>query len=173
MIHFTKPGGKHIPNSIPWGGIYAKRMQTQSSSRKECRSALETPKPMTITVPFLKEMLEVFVVGARKSVYVHEVSPADLEELILKITANSGLENDLLYQRCKLYMDRKTNSVHDIVAICGSICYRAGCVGLKLSNDHPFIYSHIDEPLVSHNIITPSTRIRLQPMLYGAYRIEE
>lgn len=124
------------------------------------------------TFPYLKEMLEVFIFGSRRSVYLHEIEDNKLDPLLLKIITAPD-DGSALYQMVKSYMEGNSTKKEAILAECASITYRAGCVGLKLSNDHPFIYSHLNEPLVSSAIITPSTRIRIQPMLYGAYRIEE
>lgn len=123
--------------------------------------------------PYLREMLEIFVIGSKKSVYLHEIEESKIDQLLLKIITQHNIDSDNLYAVAKQFMDGNTSKFHDILAICASICYRSGCVGLKLSNDHPFIYSHLNEPLISPTIVTPSTRVRLQPMLFGAYRIEE
>jgi hypothetical protein len=123
--------------------------------------------------PHLREMLEIFVIGSKKSVYLHEIEESKIDQLLLKVITQPAVDSDNLYTVAKQFMDGNTSKFQDIVSICASICYRAGCVGLKLSNEHPFIYSHLNEPLISPAIITPSARVRLQPMLFGAYRIEE
>lgn len=123
--------------------------------------------------PYLREMLELFVSGSKRSLYVHEIDDLKLDPLLLKVITEPGDEKSPIFLACKAYMEGNTTKKHDIIAISASTCYRSGCVGLKLSNNHPFIYSHIDEPLVSSTIITSSTRVRIQPMLFGAYRIEE
>jgi hypothetical protein len=47
-----------------------------------------------------------------------------------------------------------------------------GAVGLKLNPAERFFYSHSDEPLISIDRLSPETRLRIHPMLHGAFRLQ-
>lgn len=53
------------------------------------------------------------------------------------------------------------------------ILYRSGAVGLKFHSGERFQYSHMDEPLVSPDLLELETRLRVHPMLHGAFRLTD
>jgi hypothetical protein len=50
--------------------------------------------------------------------------------------------------------------------------YRVGAIGVKLKNGNRFMYSHLDEALLPIAQFTEDARIRIHPMLWGAFRLQ-
>jgi hypothetical protein len=47
-----------------------------------------------------------------------------------------------------------------------------GAVGVKLKNGNRFMYSHLDDALLPLAQFTEDARVRIHPMLWGAFRLQ-
>ena len=61
----------------------------------------------------------------------------------------------------------------DFVTDVAGILYRVGAVGIKLHSSERFIYSHSDQPIIAPALFSKFSRIRIHPMLHGAFRLQE
>lgn len=96
-----------------------------------------------------------------------------VDELTLHICAGTRRDFDPIYEVCQRYTDGKGATRLDVIQCLVSTLYRTGAVGIKLHAGDHFIYSHLHQPLISPNLIGPDTRMRLHPMLLGAYHLND
>lgn len=126
------------------------------------------------TFPTLSEMLS--FVTSEKSVSVNYTTLIDnpkLEELALNVGSGKKVSYDPIYDLCQAVCDTKKSAKEALLKNVLSILYRVGAVSLKTREEDRFIVSHLDEPLVSPDLIAASTHVRVHPMLHGAYRLNE
>jgi hypothetical protein len=122
--------------------------------------------------PSLDAILDLFT--SRKK------SGVDLTELIDKVDdfctrtwASTQIDRDPVWEICHVYADSGRKSAFDVLADLAAILYRVGGIGIKVSAQDRFIYSHIDQPLISAQILRPESKVRLHPMLHAAYNLQE
>ncbi|WP_123906295.1 DNA repair ATPase [Sphingorhabdus sp. YGSMI21] len=121
--------------------------------------------------PHLDEMIRLFVDKERR-VYKLGAIPTDkIQETAMNIAARPNPQKDLFWDMCKNVFDGEGVSEVEMVSVAASICYRVGAIGLKLSTEEPFVYSHLNEPLIPFDVLSTDTKVKVHPMLHGAYRI--
>jgi hypothetical protein len=98
---------------------------------------------------------------------------ASIDDLSLNLCESQNGELDSLHSLCQRYCDGKGVNRLEIIQNIVSALYRTGAVGIKLHSGEHFIYSHIDQPLISKDLVSPETKIRLHPMLHAAYHLNE
>lgn len=123
--------------------------------------------------PALKNMLNIF---ARKKKAILEfkdlMSDADVESVTLEL-CDPSLVGDPVAGECQVYMNSKGSDATRFMQLLFVTLYRAGAVGLKLDTSEAYIYSHLNQPLVSPHLIRSNTKMRLHPMLHAAYHLHE
>ena len=96
---------------------------------------------------------------------------SEADDLALSIYAENKIGRDPLYEIAKNYYDAETRSSEEIVREVVGILYRVGAIGTKLRNSDRFLYSHADQPLLPLPQLTEDARVRIHPMLWGAYHM--
>ena len=123
--------------------------------------------------PALEKMLNIFARKKRSIIEFRElVTDADADAVALEL-CDPSLVNDPVAAECHVYINSKGASPLIFMQFLVATLYRSGAVGLKLDTSEPYIYSHINQPLVSRHLIRDSTKIRLHPMLHAAYHLHE
>lgn len=61
----------------------------------------------------------------------------------------------------------------DVLVELTAILYRTDAIGVKISSQDRFVYSHMDQPLVAPQLLSLDTKIRLHPMLHAAYNLQD
>jgi hypothetical protein len=122
--------------------------------------------------PLLDDVLNLFT-SKRKS-------GVDLLELMDKVddfcTAIYGTKQqgfDPVWEVCHAYADSKRKTALDVLADLTAVLYRVGAIGVKVRAQDKFAYAHIDQPLISANLLTVDSKVRLHPMLQAAYNLQE
>jgi len=80
------------------------------------------------------------------------------------------LDGDPIYKTCDKYMDNEQFGSKLALAAFVSLAYQCGAIGVKLSEDTEYLYSHIDDPLLRDELIGSGAKFRLHPMLWGAFK---
>ena len=113
-------------------------------------------------------------VTARKRPSFEAIELMDkIDDLCLDVCAHRPDPRDPFYVVCSSYLESKLKGQIDVLQEALSILYRVAAIGLKLSPQDRFIYSHIDRPIVSPDLISVDTKIRIHVMLHGAYNFQE
>ncbi len=122
--------------------------------------------------PSLDAVLD-FVTSRRKS-------GVDLIELIdrvddfcTKAWTKEKVAHDPVWELCNRYAEDGRKIAFDVVAELAAILYRVGGVGIKISPQDRFFFAHIDQPLISAQVLSANSKIRLHPMLHAAYNLQD
>jgi len=122
--------------------------------------------------PSIKKLLD--FLGSRKKAVItltELCSGSEADDLALSIYAENKVGRDPLYEVAKNYYDAETRSSEEIVREIVGILYRVGAIGARLRNGDRFLYSHVDQPLLPLPQLTEDARVRIHPMLWGAYHM--
>jgi len=122
--------------------------------------------------PSIKKLLD--FLGSRKKTIItltELCSGSEADDLALSIYADHKIDRDPLYEVAKNYYDADSRSSQEIVREIVGILYRVGAIGVKLRSGDRFLYSHTDQPLLPLAQITEDARVRIHPMLWGAYHM--
>jgi hypothetical protein len=123
--------------------------------------------------PSIKRILD--FIGSKQKSIISLVELCESKEsgddLALAIYSEDKIAYDPLYQVAKDYYEQESRSSAQFLKEIVGLLYRVGAIGVKLRNGNRYLYSHIDEPLLSVAQITDDTRVRIHPMLWGSYRI--
>lgn len=123
--------------------------------------------------PSMKRMLD-FAASLKKTTFtLSEFTSDQIDELALGICSDGKSGYDPIFDHCQSYLDGKTKDQFALVQSAMAILYRAGAIGLKLNEAEQMTYSHLHQPLISMNLIQPSTRAKLVPMLHAAFHLHE
>jgi hypothetical protein len=140
-------------------------------SRKR-RDALE--QEWISAFPTLTKLLLFVTSRAKVMVAFVELNEAGLDDLALEIVTEGKRAFDPIFATAQAHVNKTQSGQTGGLAFLSEVAatlYRVGAVGLKLDPTERFIYSHIDEPLISPERLTVGTRLRIHPMLHGAFRI--
>lgn len=122
--------------------------------------------------PLLDEMLGL-VVSKRKS-GIDTVEVLDkVDDFCLACCSRPKVAFDPVFDICQNYLESKGHAQLDVLCEVLSILYRTGAIGLKLAPQDKFVYSHLNQPLISPQMITLDSKVRLHPMLQAAYNLQE
>ena len=122
--------------------------------------------------PSIKNILDYIGKYQKPAITIDELQfPDHLQELTFQICSEKKIGHDPIYDNAKSYFDDNSINSRVIVNQIIEIVYRIGAVGVKMKNGDSFIYSHIDQPLVQSIQFTQETRVRIHPMLWGAFRL--
>lgn len=122
--------------------------------------------------PLLSDMLDLVVSKRKAGIDVVDILDAT-DDFSLAVCSKPKVSYDPVFDLCQSYLDSKKANALDILCQILSILYRTGAIGLKLSPQDRFAYAHIDQPLISPQLISASSKIRLHPMLQAAYNLQD
>ena len=123
--------------------------------------------------PTLKHLLD-FIGRQRKIAFsLKELCDGGLDDLALSIYSEGKVSFDPLYKSAKNYVDSGENDNGMFARHLATILYRVGAVGIKVGVGDRLIYSHIDEPLISPDILENESKLRIHSMLHAAFRIQD
>ena len=147
------------------------RQATVEFSRKRL-DALE--QEWLSAFPTLRKILEFFASKKSTSVSFSQLlSGEGLADLALSIATAGKIQFDPIYDSSNLYAERGHREQFNFLQQIVATAYRTGAIGVKLTRNERFLYSHIDEPLISPARLNQDTRIRIHPMLHGAFRLSQ
>jgi hypothetical protein len=122
--------------------------------------------------PLLGGVLDLFT-SRRKS-------GVDLIELIDKVDdfctqtwSSQRVDHDPVWELCHDYAEGGKKLTFDVLAELAAILYRTGGIGIKVSAQDRFAYAHVDRPLISPQLLSPESKVRLHPMLHAAYNLQD
>lgn len=96
-----------------------------------------------------------------------------LDDLALGICSRESSAKDPAFKAAQDYCETSGANKMALLRCTIPILYRTGAVGLKFHAGDRFQYSHLDDPLISPEILEMDTRIRLHPMLHAAFRLTD
>lgn len=123
--------------------------------------------------PDLEKMMNIFA-RTKKSIleFSDLLSDSDVEALAIDL-CDPSLISDPVAEECQVFMTSKGADATVFMQMLVATLYRAGAVGIKLDTSEPYVYAHLNQPLVSRHLIRSNTKIRLHPMLHAAYHLHE
>lgn len=149
------------------GGLVKKAEAEFSRIRRE---ALE--QEWQSAFPSIKKMLDYIGLHKKPIVNYDELrTKSAVDDLALSIYSDEKIAKDPLFDIAKKYYEENQADIDVLVNKTVEILYRIGAIGVKLRNGDRYIYSHIDQPLLPVAQLTDDIRVRIHPMLWGAYRM--
>ncbi|MGH2509551.1 MAG: P-loop ATPase, Sll1717 family, partial [Ktedonobacteraceae bacterium] len=139
-------------------------------SRKR-RDALE--QEWLSVFPTLTKLLTFIAKLQKSTVVIAELCGATLDDLALEIVMGKARELDPLFAAARAHLEKNQARTLTFLGEMAATLYRVGAVGLKFAPTERFMYSHIDEPLIAPQRVTAETRLRIHPMLHGAFRLHD
>jgi len=146
--------------------------KAEAEYARKRRDALE--QEWRSAYPSVGQLLK-FITASRKVMleWSELLASAELDNLALVICAEGATDFDPMIEPAQAVLDDKPSArLHFLRAVVSTL-YRVGAVGVKLRPEDRFLYSHLDEPLISPDILGEGARIRIHAMLHGAYRLNE
>lgn len=120
--------------------------------------------------PTLRRLFD-FMSSRRGSFGFQElINDGQLDELAMAIGGEEEIEFDPVYEPAAKAFDEGGGRLQFAQRVV-EILYRVGAVGIKLQPQERFWFSHIDQPVITPNLITSEARIRIHPMLHRALNI--
>ncbi|HUE80024.1 MAG TPA: DNA repair ATPase [Sphingomicrobium sp.] len=123
--------------------------------------------------PALEKMLNIFTLHKKLMLEFQELLCDEDVEAIAVDLSDPAFAGDPVAAECQVFMTSKGADATVFMQMLVATLYRSGSVGLKLNTSEPYVYSHLNQPLVSRHLIRPNTKIRLHPMLHAAYHLYE
>jgi hypothetical protein len=120
--------------------------------------------------PTLKALLTYVGSKGKVSLSFEELCTKEkLDELAYSISSEKRIDYDPIYQSARGVFDGKAPSdfMKDVIAI----LYRVGAIGVKLEQSERFLWSHIDMTLIAAETIGSHARVKIHPILHGAFRL--
>lgn len=122
--------------------------------------------------PLLRQMLDLFTSSRKSGVDLLELVHRT-DDFCLEVLSAPKITHDPVWDLCQSYSDGRKKSSFDLIADLTAILYRTGAIGVKISAQDRFAYAHLDQPLISPQLLSPSTKVRLHTMLHAAYNLQE
>lgn len=122
--------------------------------------------------PLLDELLVLFTSKRKSGVDLLELMDR-VDDFCTGIWGSKRIGFDPVWELCHAYADGKKKGSLDVLAELTAILYRTGAIGVKLRPQDRFLYAHIDQPLISANLLTADSKVRLHPMLQAAFNLQE
>jgi hypothetical protein len=150
-------------------GTMIKRAESNFSRIR--RDALE--QEWQSAFPSIKRLLD-FVGTRQKAIVTFEelCSQKEVDDIALAIYSEKKIDFDPLYEVASAYYEKDSRSAEEIVKAIVGILYRVGAIGVKLKNGSRFMYSHLDDALLPAAQFTEDARVRIHPMLWGAFHLQ-
>jgi hypothetical protein len=163
VISFVNECLKRAEGQTEITSRFAREAEAQYSRIR--REALENEWQSAFpTLSYLFRLL-----SARQESFTVDELMADqkVDELAFEIAADANVVRDPLFPFASDGTDNhkqgaKIRFVQHVV----SVLYRVGAVGVKLRPDERFIYSHLDAPVISPEVLSGEVRVRIHPMLH-------
>jgi hypothetical protein len=123
--------------------------------------------------PSIKKLID-FVGNRQKAIITFEelCSQQEADDIALAICSEKKIDYDPLYEVASAHYEKDSRAAEDLIKSIVGILYRVGAIGVKLKNGNRFMYSHLDEALLPIAQFTEDARIRIHPMLWGAFRLQ-
>lgn len=122
--------------------------------------------------PTLNELLR-FVTSTRKSSSNVLELLTKVDDLCLQICSQPKQAFDPIHDLCCAYVEGKRKQALEVLCELIAVLYRTGAIGIKLSPQDKLIYSHLNQPLISPDLVSVESKIRLHPMLHAAYNLQD
>lgn len=124
--------------------------------------------------PTLDRLLSVIIQEKQSSAELSALAEENgtIDEFCLSVCADTKIASDPLHSACQIRVNGKGDGFK-VVQEAVAVLYRTGVVGLKLHSQDRFIYSHLDQPFISADLLETTTKIRLHPMLHAAYNLQD
>ena len=123
--------------------------------------------------PTLNKVIDLFIDGNSVGKTFDDLMGDPVANFALGISLENKIAHDPIHDVCTAFVQGKNMTDLKVIAEAAAVAYRVGAIGLKLKVGDPFIYSHINEPLIAASTMGADTRTRLHPMLHGAYRLQD
>lgn len=124
--------------------------------------------------PALEKMLDLFAKRKKTLISFNEItSREEIDDFALELCSDPSFLEDPVAIECQTYLNSRGSDSMRMMQMAVSVLYRTGAIGLKLETSEPYVYAHINQPLVSHHLIRDNTKIRLHPMLHAAFHLHE
>lgn len=95
-----------------------------------------------------------------------------LDDLAFKIIENEDDKSDPLYISAMDYLNNSSMKEEFVRTLITSL-YRIGAIGVRSKDDPSHTYAYMNNPIVENSLIFGDTKVRIHPMLYGAYRLND
>jgi hypothetical protein len=96
-----------------------------------------------------------------------------IEDICLSVCSDTRLQRDQIYGYCNLHIEEKGVTALQAAQFIVAALYRVGAVGVKLQSQDRFSYCHLDMPLISPETISFESKMRVHPMLWAAYNLQD
>ncbi|QBM74383.1 DNA repair ATPase [Sphingomonas sp. AAP5] len=96
-----------------------------------------------------------------------------VDDFCLSICSSAIQGKDPIHTLCSAYIEGKERDKIRIAQESLAVLYRTGAIGLKLTAQDRFNYAHLDQPLISAQLIGIDARVRLHSMLHAAFNLQE
>lgn len=96
-----------------------------------------------------------------------------IEDVCLSVCSDTRLQRDNIYNYCNLHIESKGVTSLQVAQFIVAALYRVGAVGVKLQSQDRFSYCHLDMPLISSETISLESKVRVHPMLWAAYNLQD
>ncbi|WP_343345230.1 DNA repair ATPase [Sphingomicrobium sp. XHP0239] len=124
--------------------------------------------------PSLAIALKIFSSAAKPIIDFRALCEEDfVEDVVLQILSDEDAVHDILGIEAQSHDVARAPDRTAFMQLLCSVLYRTGAVGLKLETSEPYIYSHINSPIVSPHVIGEKAKVRLHPMLHSALHLHE
>ncbi|ANW05381.1 hypothetical protein LMTR13_07875 [Bradyrhizobium icense] len=145
--------------------------RAESNFSRIRRDALE--QEWQSAFPSIKRLLD-FVGTRQKAIVTFEelCSQKEVDDIALAIYSEKKIDYDPLYELASTYYEKDNRSAEEMVKAIVGILYRVGAIGVKLKNGNRFMYSHLDDALLPAAQFTEDARVRIHPMLWGAFHLQ-
>ena len=122
--------------------------------------------------PTLDKMLDLVVSNRKHSVDVVEIIDK-IDDFCLQICSQNKISHDPIYDTCKAHIEEGRSDPLTVIGQLVAVLYRAGAIGVKLSPQDRFAYSHSEQPLISPELVSADTKVRLHHMLHAAFNLQD
>lgn len=122
--------------------------------------------------PLLDDILSFFTSKRRSGVDLLDLVDK-VDDFCTAVWASQKISYDPVWDLCQAYADGRKKQALDVLAELTAILYRTGAIGVKISSQDRFVYAHIDQPLISPQLLSVDSKVRLHPMLHAAYNLQD
>ncbi|UNC16583.1 DNA repair ATPase (plasmid) [Acidiphilium multivorum] len=96
-----------------------------------------------------------------------------IDDFCTMVWTSPKISFDPVWDLSQAYAEGRKKTGLDVLVELTAILYRTGAVGVKISPQDRFVYSHSDQPLIAPQLLSVDTKVRLHPMLHAAYNLQD